>query len=337
MSSIAAGLLAGSAVGLVVAAGAYSVSGNTRAVLWIPAVFFAVSLLMLLTIVPESQCRARVRLDWAGALTLSAGLVMLLLAIAKGSSWEWTSARTLGAVIAAGLLLAAWVVTELTVREPLVDLRLAARRSIAPLYLASITLGAAFFGAQTATSSFLASPRKLLGYGFTLGLTDLALVLVPGSVTAVLGALIVVPVARRWGHKVMLCAGCLAMAGGYGAMALWHGTLGEFVTTLCLTNLGTGIVTAGVPVIVAERAQRTATGIGAGLFNTAKGVGGSIAGGSFAAVLAAISIARTSVPREGAYEVVWLVCGGCALVSMLIISAASGRTRDAAAVVDEGA
>jgi MFS family permease len=337
MTSITAGLLSGSAVGLVVAAEVFRASGNTRTVLWIPVAFFAVSLVPLLTVVPESRRRARVRLDWLGALTLSAWLVMLLIAAAEGSSWGWRSSLTIGAITAALLLLAAWIGTELTVREPMVDLRVAARRRIAPIYLASVTLGAAFFGAQAATSSFLASPRRLLGYGFALGLTDLALVLLPGSVAAVLGALVVAPAARRWGHKVTLCTGCTAMAIGYGAVALWHGTLGEFIAALCLTNLGTGIVTAGLPVVAAERAQRTATGIGTGLFNTAKGVGGSIAGAAFAAVLTALSIARTHVPRESAYVVVWIVCGGCALVSLLIIITVTGRSADTAPpVVDEG-
>jgi len=335
MTSVAASLLGGIAIGLVVAAEVYSVSHNTRAVLWIPVAFFAVSAVMLLTLVPESRRRARVRVDWPGALTLSAGLVILLLAIAEGASWRWTSGRTTGSLVAAAALLAAWVATELTVREPMVDLRIAARRRVAPIYLASLTLGVAFFGAQTATSTFLASPRKLLGYGFTLDLTHVALVLLPGSLVAVIGALAVAPLARLGGHKATLYTGCAAMAAGYGAMALWHANLAAFIVTMCITNLGTGIVNAGVPVVLAERAARTSTGIATGLFNTAKGVGGSISGAAFAAVLTSIAIAHTSVPRQSAYVVVWLVCGACALVSLLVVVTATGRDREAAA--DAGA
>ncbi len=194
MTSVAASLLGGVAIGLVVAAEVYSASHSTRAVLWTPVAFFAVSVVMLMTLVPETRHRARVGVDWPGALTLSAGLVILLLAIAEGSSWRWTSGLTIGSLVVATVLIAAWVATELTVREPMVDLRVAARRSVAPIYLASLTLGVAFFGAQTATTTFLASPRKLLGYGFTLDLTHVALVLLPGALVAVVGALIV----ARW-------------------------------------------------------------------------------------------------------------------------------------------
>ena len=328
MTSVVASLLGGVAIGLVVAAEVYSASHSTRAVLWTPVAFFAVSVVMLMTLVPETRHRARVGVDWPGALTLSAGLVILLLAIAEGSSWRWTSGLTIGSLVVAAVLLAAWVATELTVREPMVDLRVTARRSVAPIYLASLTLGVAFFGAQTATTTFLASPRKRLGYGFTLDLTHVALVLLPGSLVAVAGALIVAPLARMWGHKATLYLGCAVMAGGYGAMALCHANLAAFIVTLCVTNFGTGIVNAGVPVVLAERAQRTSTGIATGLFNTAKGVGGSVSGAVFAAVLTSIAIAHTAVPRESAYVVVWLVCGACALVSLLVVAAASGRDRN---------
>ncbi len=134
-----------------------------------------------------------------------------------------------------------------------------------------------------------------------------------------------------WGHKATLYLGCAVMAGGCGAMALWHANLAAFIVTLRVTNFGTGIVNAGVPVVLAERAQRTSTG----LFNTAKG-GRSVSGAVFAAVLTSIAIAHTAVPRESAYVVVWLVCGACALVSLLVVvAAASGRNRELAA--DAGA
>lgn len=113
MTSVAAGLLGGTAIGLVVAAEVYTASNSARAVLWVPVAFFAVSLVMLLTLVPESRQRAQVRLDLLGAATLGGGLVVLLLDIAEGSSWGWTSGRTIGGLIAAVILLAAWVAAEL--------------------------------------------------------------------------------------------------------------------------------------------------------------------------------------------------------------------------------
>jgi hypothetical protein len=50
------------------------------------------------------------------------------------------------------------------VTDPLIDLRTAVRRAVAP-YLASLPIGVAFFGATTATTTFMAAPQHVAGYG----------------------------------------------------------------------------------------------------------------------------------------------------------------------------
>ena len=60
--------------------------------------------------------------------------------------------------------------------DPLIDLRAASRRAVAPFYLASLPIGVALFGATTATTTFMAAPEHLAGYGFGLDVTALAYV-----------------------------------------------------------------------------------------------------------------------------------------------------------------
>ena len=49
---------------------------------------------------------------------------------------------------------------ELRATDPLIELRAASRRAVAPLYLASLPIGVAFFGATRATTTFMAAPGR---------------------------------------------------------------------------------------------------------------------------------------------------------------------------------
>ena len=63
------------------------------------------------------------RFDWLGFITIAYGLFALLLAFTEGQSWGWTSYRILILLVSGALSLALFVIIELEVDEPLVDLR----------------------------------------------------------------------------------------------------------------------------------------------------------------------------------------------------------------------
>jgi EmrB/QacA subfamily drug resistance transporter len=85
----------------------------------------AISLALLVKAMPESRDEsAGRRIDFAGLVTLSAGLTLVVLALVQGKSWGWTSLGTLGALGAGLALLALFVAVETRVAEPLIDLDL---------------------------------------------------------------------------------------------------------------------------------------------------------------------------------------------------------------------
>jgi predicted MFS family arabinose efflux permease len=61
------------------------------------------------------------RFDVLGFLSVAGGLVCLLLALTEGQSWGWTSYRILILLTAGALLLALFVIVELEVDAPLLD------------------------------------------------------------------------------------------------------------------------------------------------------------------------------------------------------------------------
>src|SRR5262249_30236486 len=72
--------------------------------------------------VPESPIKSPSRVDIVGAMLMSIGLIALLLALTEGESWGWTSPRIVGLAALAAAAFVAWVLVELHVAEPMVDI-----------------------------------------------------------------------------------------------------------------------------------------------------------------------------------------------------------------------
>jgi EmrB/QacA subfamily drug resistance transporter len=74
-------------------------------------------------LLPPTAPSSTRRFDWLGFITIAYGLFALLLAFTEGQSWGWTSYRILILIVSGTLSLALFMIIELEVDEPLVDLR----------------------------------------------------------------------------------------------------------------------------------------------------------------------------------------------------------------------
>src|SRR5882724_11013350 len=106
---ISAMLGVGGALGLPLA-GLVAEHRDFHVLFWITMVAGVVAFAGVLAIVPEAPTRSGGRVDLVGALLLSAALTALLLPLAEGAHWGWTSVRTIGllALSAALLLVLGW-------------------------------------------------------------------------------------------------------------------------------------------------------------------------------------------------------------------------------------
>ena len=99
--------------------------------------------------------------DIPGALTLTAGLVLMGFALVKSTSWGWASVNTIGTMAAAILLLAVFVVIEHRTTFPLVPLTIFTNRSLSVSNLVSLALGASIFSMFYFLSLYM---QDVLGY-----------------------------------------------------------------------------------------------------------------------------------------------------------------------------
>ncbi|MFL5972693.1 MAG: MFS transporter, partial [Gaiellaceae bacterium] len=101
------------------------------------------------------------RLDVAGAVTVTASLMLAVYAIVNGNEQGWTSARTLGVLGAAAVLLGVFLAIEARVAAPLVPLGLFRLRNLAISNVVGVLWAAAMFAWFFLSALYL---QLVLGY-----------------------------------------------------------------------------------------------------------------------------------------------------------------------------
>jgi EmrB/QacA subfamily drug resistance transporter len=95
------------------------------------------------------------RLDLLGLVTMATGVVTLLVALSQGNREGWSSQYIVWLFIIAGISLVLFVLIELWVHDPLVDLRLYRKANYCTASLVGVLLGFAMFGSSLLLPLFL--------------------------------------------------------------------------------------------------------------------------------------------------------------------------------------
>ncbi len=138
-------------------------------------------------VLPVFPVHAGRRFDVLGFSTIAGGLFALLLALSKGQSWGWDSYRILGLFIFGVLSLAFFVVIELEVADPLLDLRVFRYWSFTHSLLLTAVVSVVLFGVLFYIPLFL---QEAQGWGaFDTGLVLLPQALVMAVLLPIAGGL----------------------------------------------------------------------------------------------------------------------------------------------------
>ncbi|MBA2473122.1 MAG: multidrug efflux MFS transporter [Pseudonocardiales bacterium] len=138
-------------------------------------------------VLPAFPGQAGRRFDVLGFITIAGGLFALLLALSKGQSWGWDSYRILLLLTLSVLSLALFVVIELEVADPLLDLRVFRHWSFTHSLLLTAVLSVVWFAVLYYIPLFL---QQAQGWGaFDTGLTLLPQALVLGVLMPIAGRL----------------------------------------------------------------------------------------------------------------------------------------------------
>jgi EmrB/QacA subfamily drug resistance transporter len=289
------------------------------------AIAVGIAAVLVLFFVPESPVKTPSRLDVPGAILFSGGLLSLLLALTEGNNWGWGSGRIIALLGASAALLVAWGALELRVPEPMVDMRMLARRPVLFSNLTGLIAGFAMFGSFVLIPIFAETPRglpdslaRLVGYGFGASTTTAGLYLLPGALAGFVSGPLAGVLGRRYGSKWPMALGMAMASVGLAMFALWHDHPWQIVLGMIVLGSGIPFTFAAMAKVIVDSVRPSETGVATGMNTVMRTVGGVIGGQVGAAILTADTIRRTNIPAESAFVAAFSIAAAAAFVAMFV-------------------
>jgi EmrB/QacA subfamily drug resistance transporter len=245
----------------------------------------AVYLLCLWLIAPGGG-RPGQRLDLAGAVSVTASLMLAVYAVVNGNTAGWGSLQTLGLLGAAGLLLGLFLAIEARVPSPLMPLGLFRLRNVRIANLAGVLWAAAMFAWFFISALYL---QLVLGYSpMQVGMAFLPANLIMAALSLGFSAKLVM----RYGFRLPLAAGLGLAAAGLALFARAPVTGGfwfDVFPGMVLLGVGAGVALNPMLMSAMSEVNAADAGLASGVVNTSFMMGGALG----LAVLASLAAART--------------------------------------------
>ena len=240
------------------------------------------------------ESRAIVRpgsFDVAGAVSVTAGLIVLVYAIVKAQEFGWGSARTLGLGAVAVVLLGAFVLIERRSKAPLVRLGVFRTRSLTGSNLVLLVVAGGLFALFFFASLYV---QGILGFDPL----EAGLAFLPVTAGIMLGAGASQQLVRVIGVRAMAVIGMAIAAVGLfvltGVSA--DGTYAaDVLPGLLPMSIGMGCTFVPITLIATTNVDAADAGLASGLFNTSQQIGGALG----LAVLATLSADKTASTLSG--------------------------------------
>jgi EmrB/QacA subfamily drug resistance transporter len=247
------------------------------------AVVFALCLVLL----PGSRGPAAAgRLDVAGAVTITAALMLAVYAIVNGNETGWTSGQTLGLLASAAVLVALFLVIEARSRSPLMPLGLFRLRSVATANMVGVLWAGAMFAWFFLSALYL---QLVLGYSpLQVGLAFLPANLIMAAFSLGLSAKLVM----RYGIRGPLATGLLLSAVGLAlfARAPVDGSFAaDVLPSMILLGFGAGMAFNPMLLAAMSDVEQSEAGLASGVVNTSFMMGGALG----LAILASLAASQT--------------------------------------------
>ena len=212
------------------------------------------------------------RLDLPGAVTVTAGVSLLVYGLARVATHDWSDGVTRAALGIAVVLLVSFVALESRGRHPLMPLRIFANRNRSGAYGLSLAIGAALSGMLFLLTLFL---QNVLGYsplqaGFAFLPTALGVVVGAGLTSRVIG---------RVGPRVPMTTGALLAAAGMfwlSAVTVQSNYFAGVLGPLVVLAVGLGMAFVSTSVVAISGVQPGESGLASALLNVGRQLGGSL-------------------------------------------------------------
>jgi EmrB/QacA subfamily drug resistance transporter len=241
----------------------------------LPVPFALLILLVARRVIPRDKLipGTKRRYDIAGAVTITAAMLLLVRTVVEAPEAGWSDPVTIGAFAVVAALLAAFVTIELRAPQPLVRLGILRTGSLVRANLGMAAMFGAYVGFQFVGTLYL---QTMHGWSPL----ETALAFLPGGLLVALGSPRIGPLVDRYGPARLVAVGTIAFVIGYSLFLVLiddsPSFLGLMLPTMLLIGFGFALcfpsqniqATAGIP----DHEQ----GLASGLVNTSFQLGGAI-------------------------------------------------------------
>jgi predicted MFS family arabinose efflux permease len=209
------------------------------------------------------------RIDWAGLVTFSTALLLLVLGLLRGNEEGWGSTMIVALFAGATVLLALFLAIESRVKEPMLPLRLFRKPAFTGVQLAAAGISASMFALFLYLTFYL---QGFLGDSpLEAGLRYLPLTVMTFFVSAATGAVLITKFQARYllSGGLVLVGAALLLMGGIGTGDEWTTLLPGFL----LAGLGVGIVNPVIADVAVSVVPKEQSGMASGINDTFRQVG----------------------------------------------------------------
>ena len=262
-------------------------------VLWVNVPVALIAMALAPRLIAETRSESATRhFDAAGAVSVTAGLSVLVYALVDATDAGWASTQTLGLLGASAALIATFVVIELRSKAPLMPFRIFRNRTLTGANVVGLLVGASLFSMFFFITLYM---QQVLDYSAI----EAGLAYLPLSIMIIVSAGVASQLVTRVGFKPVLAIGLLLIA----VALAWFSRVsvdGGFTTdilgpsVIAAAGLGFAFVTTTIAAVSGVRDEES--GLASGLINTSQQIGGALG----LAVLATVATSRTEDLTTGA-------------------------------------
>jgi EmrB/QacA subfamily drug resistance transporter len=242
--------------------------------------------------VRESRTHERTSMDVAGAVSVTAGLVVLVYALVDANNAGWGSLQTVGLLALAVALIVAFVGVELRTKHPIMPLTIFRNRNVAGADAVALLVGASLFSMFFFISLYL---QQVLGdSALKAGLSYL-----PLAISIILSAGIASQLVTRVGSKPVLVAGLTFTTIGlllFTRISPDGSYIGDVLVPSVIVAVGLGLSFVSLTITAVSGVSHGEAGLASGLLNTAQQVGGALG----LAVLSAVATSKIAGAHDPA-------------------------------------
>lgn len=274
--------------------------------------------------VRESRTHERTSMDVAGAVSVTAGLIVLVYALVEANDAGWGSAQTIGLLALSLALIAAFVAVELRTKHPIMPLTIFRNRNVASADAVALLVGASLFSMFFFISLYV---QQVLGYSAL----EAGLAYLPLSVAIITSAGAASQLTTKIGPKPVLVSGLVLTTLGlllFTQISADGSYLGDVLIPSIIVAVGLGLSFVSLTIIAVSGVTHHEAGMASGLLNTAQQVGGALGLAVLSSVATSvIAGARDAASLTDGFQSAFAVAAGFAALGVVLALLAVPRVR----------